>query len=1073
MMKIRKIRKITKFIKNALASIAIYSTSLSALAVIQAELYVSPQGDDANLGTLASPLKTITKAREEIRLINGSMTGDIMVYLQQGDYFTDTTITFNDTDSGTNGYNVIYKNYDALGSARIIGGQKLSGWELYSGNIYRTYVGPTWEFDTLYENGKRSTMARHPNTGYLSVESEDPGAPKQAFYHKPSDMPVISDISGLQAYIWPGAHDWANEILPIISIAPDRLITLSEPQRYPYLGDLVADSRYFVQGAYDLIDQPGEYYLDKTTDYLYYYPVNADIANQEIIAPKVETIVEFRGSSDSLLAHNIQLDGLTVMVSDSTPASFNSASIGNITMTRAQNIAVKNSRITNSASNGIAMYMTTKTAPMSEAYIYGNYISEVGASGVVVQGKGNTKFYRNNNHLIQNNQISDIARISGNGGGVMLNFVANSEVSYNRIIDASHYGVQVKGSKWQLMPAEIDGIPVTTANRYDFNPGRYNVVKFNDVSICNLDTQDTGILKSGGTYQNTFDNNKLYDSGSGFGIQKGIYLDDVSDYSTVSNNIVYGIATNDVKNAALNVKGISNNISNNVFDYDGTGIRLMEFNGQETSANNLNGNIFYSDASDIMYDFVNPNFTTALVATSDNNVFYSSLSGARSFLKITPGEDTLANWQTLNGASYDQNSSVDDPLFVDAAAHDYSLQAGSPALALGFVAIDQATIGLKADYAYELYVPGQTPPPSPPPLPASFSDDFESGFTNWTISLRGTATASTAQAHLGTSSYVMDEDQDQIGHNMAGDTNGIVTVWFYDDAADTSMKVRATLKDALNTKIQIGVATYLSTTNYAYSVSGATYVSSSVARSTGWHEFKFDLTSGTDAKLYIDGVLISTTTNVTDFKTIVLGDSDLDGKSGLVYFDNLYVVEVTPPPPVAPIFEDDFESGFANWSTSLQGTATTSVVQGQSGTFSYEMDEDQDQIGHNMAADTNGVVSVWFYDDTNETNMKVRTTLKNALGTKIQIGVVTYESATNYSYSIVGTTYVTSSVARTTGWHEFKFDLTSGTDAKLYIDKVWIATTTNVTDVKTIVLGDSANDGRSGTVYFDNVTVFE
>ena len=51
----------------------------------QACYYVAPSGSDTNDGTVAAPFQTITKARDVVRTINGTMTGDIYVYLRGGD----------------------------------------------------------------------------------------------------------------------------------------------------------------------------------------------------------------------------------------------------------------------------------------------------------------------------------------------------------------------------------------------------------------------------------------------------------------------------------------------------------------------------------------------------------------------------------------------------------------------------------------------------------------------------------------------------------------------------------------------------------------------------------------------------------------------------------------------------------------------------------------------------------------------------------------------------------------------------------------------------------------------------
>lgn len=56
------------------------------MAAAQTTFYVSPSGNDSNSGTQSAPFKTIEKARDTVRTINSSMTGDIYVYLMDGTY---------------------------------------------------------------------------------------------------------------------------------------------------------------------------------------------------------------------------------------------------------------------------------------------------------------------------------------------------------------------------------------------------------------------------------------------------------------------------------------------------------------------------------------------------------------------------------------------------------------------------------------------------------------------------------------------------------------------------------------------------------------------------------------------------------------------------------------------------------------------------------------------------------------------------------------------------------------------------------------------------------------------------
>jgi hypothetical protein len=114
--------------------IAVVTNQMPASAATQATYYVAPDGNDANPGTMASPFKTLQRARDVVRTINANMTGDIYVYLRGGTYPVGNTIEFGSSDSGTNGYRVIYAAH-ANETPVLDGGVQVTGWTQHSGNI--------------------------------------------------------------------------------------------------------------------------------------------------------------------------------------------------------------------------------------------------------------------------------------------------------------------------------------------------------------------------------------------------------------------------------------------------------------------------------------------------------------------------------------------------------------------------------------------------------------------------------------------------------------------------------------------------------------------------------------------------------------------------------------------------------------------------------------------------------------------------------------------------------------------------------------------------------------------------
>lgn len=342
------------------------------------------------------------------------------------------------------------------------------------------------------------------------------------------------------------------------------------------------------------------------------------------------------------------------------------------------------------------------------------------------------------------------------------------------------------------------------------------------------------------------------------------------------------------------------------------------------------------------------------------------------------------------------------------------------------------------------------------------SEDFENGLSNWVLA-DGTPTTSTAQKHSGSHSLMINADKEGVTHTFITNQEKSVSIWFYDDANDTSMIVAA-FADADSYTRALGVNTNTSTSKYVYRVDG-TWTATNVTRTTGWHELKFDYTSGTKCDMYIDSTLVASPTGLTYFNKIALADWWADNKSSTVYFDDISITDGS-----TPTFSDGFESGFGNWAVH-QGSATTSTAQKHSGTYAYELNEDRDGIVHNFSTNQQNKASIWFYDDASDTSLGVLAYV-DASGYSRAIGVNTGVSSSKYVYRVDGT-YTATNVSRTTGWHELTFDYTSGTKCDMYIDGTLIASPTGLGHFTKISLADWWADGKMGNVYFDDIRVFE
>ncbi|QGQ94441.1 hypothetical protein EHS13_05740 [Paenibacillus psychroresistens] len=678
--------------------------------------YVSPSGNDSTgNGSIGSPYKTITKARDVIRaFISGGMTGNITVYLRGGSYFQTSKVSFNESDSGRNGYTIKYTNY--TGEEPIIyGGEKLTGWTLHSGSIYKKNVGTDWSSNYLTENGVLGTKARYPNSGYKTVAAPYVSSdPRNKFHFSPGDIPSISNLSDAEIYVWPGGpegtHNWFAGVVPIATIDDvSNLVGLESPAFY----ELGVGTRYFVQGAIELLDQPGEFYLDTNAGMLYYWPMNPNIETLEIAAARSDTLFEFKGSSTSNLVQNIIVEGITFSTSNYID-DYESA--GLITLENAQYITVANSKLHNSGTNGILGVNYVKNNTFS-----GNLIYDIGVSGVFLHVKdGQLGDNLSQYNTITNNHIYNLGQTIGHGNGIELKHSGYNTVSYNRIHDSKRFGIRVVTNS-----LEYGG---TIAN----SETKGNVFEFNDLFNCMTDSQDGGLFYTWGTTtENTFRNNMLHDSNVYFSYGFGYYNDDDTDRMNAHDNLIYGLqrqASGGALNAAVVIRGTNNKFNNNVVANNPlTTLGALEYFTSQTSTGGrrnttnieVNHNIIFNsaptDSLNHWYDGVihhNLDWNTGRFGSVDYNLAFNS-TGGHNVQTTNQLENAVgwSRWQTigfdtnypvgLNALGYDTHSIAgQNPQFMDAAQSDYRLKPNSPAYALGYHDINAEPMGLLSTFNF-------------------------------------------------------------------------------------------------------------------------------------------------------------------------------------------------------------------------------------------------------------------------------------------------------------------------------------------------------------------------------------
>ena len=300
--------------------------------------------------------------------------------------------------------------------------------------------------------------------------------------------------------------------------------------------------RYFVRNLLEELDSPGEWYLDRQTWTLYFWPP-AEIAGGPVHVPTLKTILSINAASNvTFLGFTIECaDGTAVSLRDSTDCRIARCTIRNVGGYCSSGISAVS--VTGGRNNGVI----------------GNDIYEVGSHAVSLAG-GDRKTLTPGGHYAENNYIHHTGVFYKQGVGVALRGVGN-RASHNLIHDCPRFGV--------------------------LHGGNDQVIEYNHIRHVDLETADTGATYSGGrdwlTPRGTVIRyNYLHDI-FGYGKEHGewvsphyawgIYLDDNSAEVHVLGNIVVGA----LRGLLHFHCGRDNLVENNIF-VDGK-LQQIEMNG--------------------------------------------------------------------------------------------------------------------------------------------------------------------------------------------------------------------------------------------------------------------------------------------------------------------------------------------------------------------------------------------------------------------------------------------------------------------------------------------------------------
>ncbi|NLA77798.1 MAG: hypothetical protein GX851_08245 [Clostridiales bacterium] len=265
------------------------------------DIMVSPQGDDKNHGTSDAPLKTPEAAKERAKLLKDADCGHVTVWFREGVYTLSDTLEFTADDLT----DVTYRSYP---NERVVfsAAMEITGWTRTTVNGVNAFVTDCAInsegdfFNAVYNGETRLKRPVYPKVGEFSVSKaldDDAFRPDielfklhAAFYANTSDVMSFKNLNDVDVRI---LHYWNDELLPILSLDP---ATGRIETQKPASMTIFENDRFFFENVFEALSEPGEWYLDRTSEKLYYIPFAGETPENTVLnASLVEQLVTLDG----------------------------------------------------------------------------------------------------------------------------------------------------------------------------------------------------------------------------------------------------------------------------------------------------------------------------------------------------------------------------------------------------------------------------------------------------------------------------------------------------------------------------------------------------------------------------------------------------------------------------------------------------------------------------------------------------------------------------------------------------------------------------------------------------------
>lgn len=610
----------------------------------------------------------------------------VVIFLREGTYAAEGTLSFAGltdlTLAAWPGETVI-----------LTDGVSITGWRETTVNGVKAFAAQIpagMSFHSLYRGSEPLRMTRYPESGYLTVKENDRAnalftaentpweytyGDRSFYYGSDLGLTNLANVTDVRIKLM---HYWFCESTSLTGIADGKIGILKPASMRIEAGD-----RYFLENVFEMLKNPGEWYLDTAASTVYYIPQAGDeAATLSLFAPVSTQLLDIAD------AQNLRFFNLRFSETDwSDPApdvkvswlgqygmlhpQGNLECAGAVEIRDSSFIEFVNCDFFNIGNTGVRF-----SGRNTDCGITGCHFRNIGCNVVFIGGENAKEEDRQTRRIhVTDNLIESYGRVFPSGIGVLLTYAVDCDLSHNEVHDG-YYSAFSVGWVWGYAFHATDRIRICDNLIYDIGQGWLSDMG----GIYTLGQQPHTVI-SGNLIHHV-----AADPGEGGYGGWGVYLDEGSSNITVTKNLVYDCGSQSFHQHY----GRDNMIVNNIFAFSGEG-QIRSSRTEDHNEFTLRANLILSEDQPIWVNASEDRFMES------GNLYWDYVNYSRVYAHrdAVPEQKTGRIYaRALNLRGYLLASVIADPILRDPENRDFLVAENSPALTkIGFVPWDTSVAG--------------------------------------------------------------------------------------------------------------------------------------------------------------------------------------------------------------------------------------------------------------------------------------------------------------------------------------------------------------------------------------------